>query len=81
MSQSSVASLLSRWKNEARHTSSLYLDYNFYQHQDLCLQMSCEDCSHFLEIAEAMRNLGLTILKGATEAHGDKTWICFVVEV
>lgn len=43
--------------------------------------MLCEDCSHFLEIAEAIRSLGLTILKGVTEAHGEKTWICFVVEV
>lgn len=43
--------------------------------------MLCEDCSHFLEIAEAIRSLGLTILKGVTEAHGEKSWICFVVEV
>ncbi|MBA0549378.1 hypothetical protein Golob_020414 [Gossypium lobatum] len=42
--------------------------------------MLCEECSHFLEIAEAIRSLGLTILKGVTEAHGEKTWICFVVE-
>ncbi|KAE8666983.1 Detected protein of confused Function [Hibiscus syriacus] len=39
-----------------------------------------EECSHFLEIAEAIRSLGLTILKGFTEVHGEKTWICFVVE-
>ena len=45
------------------------------------MQMLCEECSHFLEIAEAIRSLGLTILKGVTEAHGEKTWICFVVEV
>lgn len=45
------------------------------------MQMLCEECSHFLEIAEAIRSLGLTILKGITEAHGEKTWICFVVEV
>ena len=45
------------------------------------LQMLCEECTHFLEIAEAIRSLGLTILTGATEAHGEKTWICFVVEV
>ena len=43
--------------------------------------MLCEECSHFLEIAEAIRSLGLTILKGATKAHGRKIWICFVVEV
>ncbi|XP_041007406.1 transcription factor bHLH155 isoform X2 [Juglans microcarpa x Juglans regia] len=46
----------------------------------MLVEMLCEDCSHFLEIAEAIRSLGLTILKGATEAHGEKTWICFVVE-
>lgn len=45
------------------------------------MQMMCEECSHFLEIAEAIKSLGLTILKGVTEAHGEKTWICFVVEV
>ena len=45
------------------------------------MQMLCEECSHFLEIAEAIRSLGLTILKGVTEAHGEKTWIFFVVEV
>lgn len=43
--------------------------------------MMCEECGHFLEIAEAIRSLGLTILKGVTEARGDKTLICFVVEV
>ena len=45
------------------------------------MQMLCEECSHFLEIAEAIRSLGLTILKGITEVHDEKTWICFVVEV
>lgn len=48
---------------------------------DLFVQMMCEECSHFLEVAEVIRSLGLTILKGVTEAHGEKTWICFVVEV
>uniref|UniRef100_A0A5B7BD36 BHLH domain-containing protein n=1 Tax=Davidia involucrata TaxID=16924 RepID=A0A5B7BD36_DAVIN len=46
----------------------------------MLVEMMCEECSHFLEIAEAIRSLGLTILKGVTEAYGDKTWICFVVE-
>lgn len=45
------------------------------------MQMLCEKCIHFLEIAETIRSLGLTILKGVTEAYGEKTWICFVVEV
>ncbi|CAN4093324.1 unnamed protein product [Withania somnifera] len=40
-----------------------------------------EDGSHFLVIAEAIRSLGLTILKGLTEAYGERTRMCFVVEV
>ncbi|GJT27353.1 hypothetical protein Tco_0907628 [Tanacetum coccineum] len=39
-----------------------------------------EEGIHFLEIADAIRSLGLTILKGVTEPDGDKTWMCFVVE-
>ncbi|XP_057965204.1 transcription factor bHLH155-like isoform X2 [Malania oleifera] len=46
----------------------------------MLVEMLCEECSHVLEIAEAIRSLGLTILKGVTEAQGKKTWICFVVE-
>ncbi|KAF8392215.1 hypothetical protein HHK36_022557 [Tetracentron sinense] len=47
----------------------------------MLVEMLCEECSHFLEIAEAIRGLGLMILKGATEVRGEKTWACFVVEV
>ena len=43
--------------------------------------MLCENCSRFFEIAEAIRSLGMTILKGSTEACGGKIWICFVAEV
>lgn len=53
---------------------------NLSKKGQLLVEMMCEDCSHFLEIAEAIRSLGLTILKGVTEAHGDKIWIDFVVE-
>ncbi|XP_022953791.1 transcription factor bHLH155-like isoform X1 [Cucurbita moschata] len=53
---------------------------NLNKNGQILVEMLCEECSHFLEIAEAIRSLGLTILKGITEAHGDKTWICFVVE-
>ncbi|KAI6674898.1 hypothetical protein NL676_002804 [Syzygium grande] len=53
---------------------------NLSKKGQLLVEMMCEDCSHFLEIAEAIRSLGLTILKGVTEAHGEKIWICFVVE-
>ncbi|XP_016506491.2 transcription factor EMB1444 isoform X2 [Nicotiana tabacum] len=39
-----------------------------------------EDGSHFLDIAEAIRSLNLTILKGVAEACGERTRMCFVVE-
>ncbi|PSS09438.1 Transcription factor like [Actinidia chinensis var. chinensis] len=54
---------------------------NINMNGQMLIEMLCEDCSHFLEIAEAIRSLGLTILKGVTEASGKKTLICFVVEV
>ncbi|KAL5860086.1 hypothetical protein ACOSQ4_001382 [Xanthoceras sorbifolium] len=53
---------------------------NLNKNGQMLVEMLCEECSHFLEIAEVIRSLGLTILKGITEAHGEKTWICFVVE-
>lgn len=46
----------------------------------MLVEMVCDECVHFLEISEAIRSLGLTILKGATDAYGDKTWMCFTVE-
>ncbi|XP_059298254.1 transcription factor EMB1444-like isoform X2 [Lycium ferocissimum] len=39
-----------------------------------------EDGSHFLDITEAIRSLGLTILKGLADAYGERTRMCFVVE-
>nr|XP_011459705.1 PREDICTED: transcription factor bHLH155-like [Fragaria vesca subsp. vesca] len=53
---------------------------NLNKNGQMVVEMICEECSHFLEIAEAIRSLSLTILKGLTEARGDKTWICFIVE-
>ncbi|XP_042973653.1 transcription factor EMB1444-like isoform X3 [Carya illinoinensis] len=53
---------------------------NLNKSGQMLVEMLCEDCSHFLEIAATIRSLGLTILKGATEAEGEKTWVCFVVE-
>ncbi|KAJ9543384.1 hypothetical protein OSB04_023091 [Centaurea solstitialis] len=46
----------------------------------MLVEMMCEEGVHFLEIADAIKSLGLTILKGVTEPDGDKTWMCFVVE-
>ncbi|XP_021770204.1 transcription factor EMB1444-like [Chenopodium quinoa] len=53
---------------------------NLNMNGQMLIEMLCEDCDHFLEIAEAIRSLGLTILKGMTDNHGDKTWMRFVVE-
>ncbi|CAA0832168.1 Transcription factor bHLH155 [Striga hermonthica] len=39
-----------------------------------------KESGHFLEIAETIRSLGLSILKGVSEAYGDQMWMCFVVE-
>lgn len=46
----------------------------------MLVEMMCEEGVHFLEIADAIRSLGLAILKGITEPDGDKNWMCFVVE-
>lgn len=43
--------------------------------------MLCNEPSIFLEIAQVIRSLDLTILKGEVDSHGDNTWARFVVEV
>ncbi|THG13568.1 hypothetical protein TEA_007831 [Camellia sinensis var. sinensis] len=53
---------------------------NINMNGQMLIEMLCEDSTHFLEIAEAIRSLGLTILKGVTEACDKKTLMCFVVE-
>ncbi|KAL5981899.1 hypothetical protein ACLOJK_015966 [Asimina triloba] len=47
----------------------------------MLVEMLCEDCNLFLEIADVIRGLGFTILKGVTESRFEKTWACFVIEV
>ncbi|KAF5794499.1 putative transcription factor bHLH family [Helianthus annuus] len=46
----------------------------------MLVEMVCDEGVNFLEITEAVRSLGLTIIKGAIDAYGDKTWMCFIVE-
>lgn len=46
----------------------------------MLVEMMCDECVQVLEMTEAIRSLGLTILKGATDVYGDKTWMCFIVE-
>ncbi|KAL9243012.1 hypothetical protein vseg_016954 [Gypsophila vaccaria] len=53
---------------------------NINMNGQMLIEMLCEDCDHFLEITEAIRSLGLTILKGITNGQGEKTWMRFVVE-
>ena len=43
--------------------------------------MLCEERGLFLEIADIIRGLGLTILKGVMETRNDKIWAQFAVEV
>ncbi|ERN08039.1 transcription factor LHW isoform X1 [Amborella trichopoda] len=46
----------------------------------MLVEMLCEEDGLFLEIAQVIRNLGLTIIKGLMEARADKFWAHFVVE-
>jgi hypothetical protein len=43
--------------------------------------MICEDRGIFLEIADFIKGLGLTILRGVMEARKNKIWARFTVEV
>ncbi|CAK9185359.1 unnamed protein product [Ilex paraguariensis] len=46
----------------------------------MIIEMLCEDHVRFLEIAEAIRRLELTILKGVMETRSGNTWAHFIVE-
>ncbi|RZB75097.1 transcription factor LHW-like [Glycine soja] len=48
--------------------------------RQMLVEMLCEECGFFLEIADLIRGLGLTILKGVMEARNDKIWARFAVE-
>lgn len=48
--------------------------------RELLVEMLCEERGFFLEIADLIRGLGLTILKGVMEARKDKIWARFAVE-
>lgn len=45
------------------------------------LQMLCDERGSFLEIADGIKGLGLTILKGVMESRNNKLWAHFTVEV
>ncbi|CAK9136088.1 unnamed protein product [Ilex paraguariensis] len=46
----------------------------------MLIEMLCNDHGRFLEIAEAIRRVDLTILEGAMETRSGSTWAHFVVE-
>ncbi|KAK1300244.1 Transcription factor LHW [Acorus calamus] len=48
--------------------------------RQMLVEMLCEERGFFLEIADLIRGLGLTILKGVMEARNNKVWACFAVE-
>ncbi|XP_021859463.1 transcription factor LHW-like [Spinacia oleracea] len=48
--------------------------------RQLLIEMLCEKRGFFLEIADIIRGLGLTILKGVMEVQNDKIWARFAVE-
>ncbi|OAY84666.1 Transcription factor LHW [Ananas comosus] len=50
------------------------------QPRQMLVEMLCEERGFFLEIADFVKGLGLTILKGVMEARKSKVWARFVVE-
>ncbi|KAF8039612.1 hypothetical protein BT93_B1973 [Corymbia citriodora subsp. variegata] len=48
--------------------------------RQMIVEMLCEERGFFLEIADMIRGLGLTILKGVMETRNDRIWACFAVE-
>ncbi|GER25396.1 transcription factor-related family protein [Striga asiatica] len=50
------------------------------QPRQMLVEMLCEERGLFLEIADIIRGLGLTILKGVMETRKDKIWARFAVE-
>ncbi|KAM5584946.1 transcription factor LHW [Rosa sericea] len=48
--------------------------------RQMLVEMLCEEQGFFLEIADIIRGLGLTILKGVMETRNDKIWARFAVE-
>ncbi|KAL2612675.1 hypothetical protein R1flu_024367 [Riccia fluitans] len=53
---------------------------NLNHSRQMLIEMMCEERGLFLEIADTVRKLGLTILKGSMESRSEKTWVRFVVE-
>ncbi|CAH1436129.1 unnamed protein product [Lactuca virosa] len=48
--------------------------------RQMLVEMVCEERGSFLEIADVVEGLGLTILRGVMESRNDKIWAYFTVE-
>nr|XP_010912383.2 transcription factor LHW isoform X1 [Elaeis guineensis] len=48
--------------------------------RQMLVKMLCEERGFFLEIADFIRGLGLTIVKGVMEGRNNKVWARFIVE-
>ncbi|CAH1439814.1 unnamed protein product [Lactuca virosa] len=46
----------------------------------MIIEMICDESSRFLEIAEVIHGLDLTILNGGTQRRSDNTWARYIVE-
>lgn len=53
---------------------------NLSQPGQMLVEMLCEEHGVFLEVANTIKRLGLTILKGAMEPRGNQVWARFVTE-
>eukprot|EP01018_Ginkgo_biloba_P032157 Gb_21142 [translate_table: standard] len=53
---------------------------NLNQPRQMLVEMMCKEHRLFVEIADIIRSLELTILKGIMEVRNSKTWACFIVE-
>ncbi|CAA0823976.1 Transcription factor EMB1444 [Striga hermonthica] len=54
---------------------------NINMNGQMLVEMLSQESGQFLETAEALRSLGLNILKGVSEeAYGDQIWMYFIVE-
>ncbi|EYU36027.1 hypothetical protein MIMGU_mgv1a020569mg, partial [Erythranthe guttata] len=70
------------WAYEVRSQSTVcpIVVEDLNQPRQMLIEMLCEERGIFLEIADIIRGLGLTILKGLIETRDDKIWAHFIVE-
>lgn len=54
---------------------------NLGQPDQMLVEMRCSNYRLFLEIAQAVKRLGLTILKGILESRSQELWAHFILEV